>query len=69
MYATQAYVSGNTVTIQDEILKDFDGQKITVNIIFPEQKKRAIEDFFALADELHLNSHGQKWTREEMHER
>lgn len=64
MYATQAYVNGNTVTIQDEVLKDFDGQQITVNIILPERKKRGIDDFFALANELHLNSHGQTWTRE-----
>lgn len=29
----------------------------------------AVDNFFALADSLHLNSSGQKWTRDELHER
>ena len=69
MWATQAYVTGNTLTIQNEILKEFDGQEITINVILPERKKRSIKDFFELTEQLHFNSHGQKWTREELHER
>ena len=39
MWATQAYVAGDTVTIRDEKLKRFDGQQITVSILLPEQKR------------------------------
>ena len=33
------------------------------------KKSHAAEHFFALADTHHGNSHGQKWTREELYER
>lgn len=34
-----------------------------------EKGKTAPQKFFALADSLHLSSDGQKWAREELHER
>ncbi len=69
MWATQAYVAGDTVTIRDEKLKRFDGQQITVSILLPEQKKNAATRFFETAKRMHGNSAGQTWTREELHER
>ncbi|MBO7637913.1 MAG: hypothetical protein J6S91_02955 [Treponema sp.] len=69
MFATEAYVTGNTVTVQNDLLKEFDGQKIKINLILPEHKECSINRFFEIADQLHLNSNGQKWTREELHER
>ncbi len=69
MLATAAYVTGDTVTIRDEKLKVFDGHQIIVNIFLPEQKKNAAERFFEVANKVHGNSMGQKWTREELHER
>ena len=69
MFATEAYVTGNTVTVQNDLLKEFDGQKIKINLILPERRESSIDRFFEIADKLHLNSNGQKWTREELHER
>ena len=69
MFATEAYVTGNTVTVQNDLLKEFDGQKIKINLILPERRECSIDRFFEIADKLHLNSNGQKWTREELHER
>jgi len=34
-----------------------------------EKRKKALKKLFARADALHLNSHGAKWTREELYER
>lgn len=69
MWATQAYVNGDTVTIQDEKLKSFDGQQLTITIALPSQEKNAASRFFAVANRMHGNSSGKKWTREELHER
>lgn len=69
MWAAQAYVTGDTVTIQDEKLKNFDGQQITVTLMLPEQKKNAAARFFEVAGRMHGNSAGQTWTREDLHER
>ncbi|MBO4727216.1 MAG: hypothetical protein J5631_02185 [Spirochaetaceae bacterium] len=69
MWATQAYVIGDTMTIQDEKLKSFDGQQLTITIALPAQEKNAAARFFEVADRLHGNSAGQNWTRDELHER
>ena len=37
--------------------------------IIPKRKMQAFTKLLALNDELHLNSKGQKWTREELYER
>lgn len=34
-----------------------------------EKKVSAAKRFFEVADLMHGNSHGQKWTKEELHER
>lgn len=34
-----------------------------------EKQKSAAEHFFDVADRMHGNSSGQKWTREDLHER
>ena len=44
-------------------------QKETEEKIIPDRKMQAYTKLLALNDELHLNSHGQKWTREELYER
>lgn len=69
MWTTQAYVTGNSILIEDEALRDFDGQQITVSVILPKNQKRSIDDFLTMAKRLNLHSDGQKWTREELHER
>ena len=44
-------------------------QKETEEKIIPDRKMQAYTKLLALNDELHLNSNGQKWTREELYER
>ena len=44
-------------------------QKETEEKIIPNRKMQAYTKLLALNDELHLNSNGQKWTREELYER
>ncbi len=44
-------------------------QKETEEKIVPDRKMQAYTKLLALNDELHLNSNGQKWTREELYER
>ncbi|MBQ3824891.1 MAG: hypothetical protein II811_02010 [Spirochaetaceae bacterium] len=69
MVIVQGIVKGDTVMIQDEKLKVFDGQKITLNVTVDEQKKNAAARFFEVANRMHGNSAGQKWTREELYDR
>ncbi len=33
------------------------------------KEEQALKEIFARADELHLSSNGEKWTREELYER
>ncbi|MDR2191277.1 MAG: hypothetical protein LBO62_00140 [Endomicrobium sp.] len=44
-------------------------RKLIIDAAKPKKSKNHFDDFFKLADELKLSSNGQKWTREEIHER
>lgn len=44
-------------------------QKETENKMEPNKKMQAYQRLLALNKEVHLNSHGKKWTREELYER
>ena len=44
-------------------------QKETEEKIIPDRKMQAYTKLLALNDELHLNSNGKKWAREELYER
>ena len=43
MITSQVQVLGDSVVIQDEKLKEFDGQQITVSIVLPSKQKKDID--------------------------
>ena len=76
MLVLPAYYDGKSVKTIDDY-KFLKNQKLMITVLDEEdkqqtvlnQKKRPIDSFFELADSLQLNSKGQKWTRESLHER
>ena len=76
MLVLPAYYDGKSVKTIDDY-KFLKNQKLMITVLDEEdkqqtdlnRKKRPIDSFFELADSLQLNSKGQKWTRESLHER
>ena len=76
MLVLPAYYDGNSVKTVDDY-KFSKNQKLMITVLDEDEKPltevncqtRPVDNFFELAKSLHLNSNGQKWTREELHER